>query len=155
MYNNNHNHYTFASREHGTAASQQRLTASNRNNEFIQTKTNVLKTNMSMLKAVMRHGVCVGLLAGLLLSLFLPMLSVAPGRLSRSLLAHAGHTSYAPITGLRVLGGLAGRLGFLRTAAFLLAAHVLGVRSTLLRQTPTGAHFPAMPWEEGLTRSIP
>ena len=46
---------------------QQHQMASNQNNEFIQTKTNVLKTNMSMLKAVMHHGVRVGLLAGLLL----------------------------------------------------------------------------------------
>ena len=69
------------------------------------------------------------------------MLSAAPGRLGRSLLAHAGHTSYAPITGLRVLGGLASRLGFLRTAAFLLFTHMLGFRNTLLRQTPTGRTF--------------
>ena len=72
---------------------QQRLMASNRNNEFIQTKTNILKTNMSMLKAVTRHGVRVGLLAGLLLlrlSLFLLMLSAAPGRFGRGLLTHAG-----------------------------------------------------------------
>ena len=85
----------------------------------------------------MRHGVCVGLLAGFLLllclRLFLLMLSAAPGRFGRGLLAHAGRTSYAPITGLRVLRGLAGRLGLLRMAAFLFAAHMFGVRSTLFR----------------------
>ena len=73
----------------------------------------------------MHHGVRVELLAGFLLlvrlCLFLLMLSAAPGRFSRGLLACAGRTSYAPITGLRVLRGLAGRLGFLRTAAFLFA----------------------------------
>ena len=67
------------------------------------------------------------------------MLSAAPGRLGRSLLARAGCTSYAPITGLRVLGGLAGRLGFLRSAAFILAAHVLGFRNTFLGERPPGA----------------
>ena len=93
---------------------QQCQMASNRNNKFIQTKTNILKTNMSTLKAVTRHGVHVGLLVGLLLlhlSLFLLMLSAAPGRFSRGLLARAGCASYAPITGLRVLRGLASRLG--------------------------------------------
>ena len=123
---------------------QQRQMASNQNNEFIQTKTNILKTNMSTLKAVTRHGVRVGLLAGLLLlrlSLFLLMLSAAPGRFGRGLLARAGHVSYVPITGLRVLRGLASQLGFLRMAAFLFAAHVLGVGSTLFRQMPTGHTF--------------
>ena len=89
-----------------------------------------------MLKAVMCHGVHVRLLAGLLLlrlSLFLLMLSAAPSRFDRGLLACAGRMSYMPITGLRVLRGLASWLGFLRTAAFLFAAHMLGVRSTLLR----------------------
>ena len=122
---------------------QQCQMASNQNNEFIQTKTNVLKTNMSTLKAVMCHGVHVGLLVGLLLffGLFLLMLSAAPGRFGRGLLAHAGRASYTPITGLRVLVGLASRLGFLRMAALLFAVHVLGVGSTLLRQTPTGHTF--------------
>ena len=73
----------------------------------------------------------VGLLVGLLLLSLLLMLSAAPGRLGWSLLARAGCASYAPITGLRVLGGLAVRLGFLRMAAFLLFTHVLGFRSTL------------------------
>ena len=102
-----------------------------------------------MLKAVTRRGVCVGLLAGLLLllrlSLFLLMLRAAPGRFGRHLLARAGCASYAPITGLRVLRGLAGQLGFLRMAAFLFAAHVFGVRSTLFRRSAYRAHFPAMP----------
>ena len=69
------------------------------------------------------------------------MLSAAPGRLGRSLLARAGRASYAPITGLGVLGGLAGWLGFLRMAAFLLFTHVLGFRNTLLRRMPTGHTF--------------
>ena len=130
---------------------QQRQMASNQNNEFIQTKTNILKTNMSTLKAVTRHGVRVRLLAGLLLclSLFLLMLSAAPGRFGRGLLTRAGRASYAPITGLRVLRGLACRLGFLRMAAFLLAAHVFGVRSTLLRRTPTGHTFLRCRWKRG------
>ena len=46
-----------------------------------------------------------------------------------------------PITGLRVLRGLAGQLGFLGTAAFLFASHVFGVRSTLFRRMPTGHTF--------------
>ena len=49
--------------------------------------------------------------------------------------------SYAPITGLRVLRGLAGWLGFLGTVAFLFASHVFGARSTLFRQMPTGRTF--------------
>ena len=49
--------------------------------------------------------------------------------------------SYAPITGLRVLRGLAGRLGFLGTVAFLFASHVFGARSTLFRRMPTGHTF--------------
>ena len=61
------------------------------------------------------------------------MLSVAPGRFGRGLLARAGRASYVPTTGLRVLRGLASRLGFLGTAAFLFAVHVFGVRSTLFR----------------------
>ena len=69
------------------------------------------------------------------------MLSTAPGRLGRSLLTCAGRASYMPITGLRVLGALDGRLGFLGTAAFLLFTHMLGFRNTLLRRTPTGRTF--------------
>ena len=89
----------------------------------------------------MHQGVRVGLLAVLLLLSLLLMLSATPGGLSWSLLARAGRASYTPITGLRVLGGLASWLGFLRTAAFLLFTHVLGFRNTLLRRMPTGRTF--------------
>ena len=81
------------------------------------------------------------LLAGLLLLSLLLMLSAAPSGLGRSFLTRAGRMGYVPITGLGVLGGLTGRLGFLRTAALLLFTHVLGVRNTLLRRTPTGRAF--------------
>ena len=98
-----------------------------------------------MLKAVTCHGMHVGLLVGFLLlvrlCLFLLMLSAVLGRFGHGLLARTGHVSYAPITGLRVLRGLAGQLGFLGMAAFLFASHVFGVRSTLFRRTPTGHTF--------------
>ena len=54
-----------------------------------------------------------------------------------------------PITGLRVLRGLAGWLGFLGTAAFLFASHVFGARSTLFRRTPTGHTFLRCPGRRG------
>ena len=82
------------------------------------------------------------------------MLSVAPGRFCQGLLAHAGHASYVPITGLRVLRGLAGQLGFLRMAAFLFLCTCLELGALFLGECPPGT-LPAMPWEEGLTRSIP
>ena len=100
---------------------------------------------MLTLRTVMRYRVCVGLLAGFLLlvrlCLFLLVLSAASGSFGRGFLARGGRASYAPITGLRVLGGLAGWLGFLRTAAFLSSVHMFGVRSTLFRQMPNGRTF--------------
>ena len=86
----------------------------------------------------------VGLLAGFLLLVrlrLLLMLGAASGWSSCAFLACAGRASYAPITGLGVLRGLASWLGFLRTAAFLFALHVFGARSTLFRQMPTGHTF--------------
>ena len=98
-----------------------------------------------MFKAVTHHGVRVGLLAGFLLLrlrlLLLLMPSAAPGGFGRGLLARSGRAGYAPITGLRVLRGLAGQLGFLRMTTFLAAAHMFGVRSTLFRRMPTGRTF--------------
>ena len=92
----------------------------------------------------MCHRVRVGLLAGFLLLVCLQLLlmpGLALGRSGCAFLTHAGHTSYAPITGLRVLRGLAGRFGLLGMAAFLFASHVFGAWSTLFRQTPTGHTF--------------
>ena len=98
---------------------------------------------MWTLKAVTRHRVHVGLLAGFLLVRL--CLLLMPGAVSGwsgcALLARAGCVSYAPITGLRVLRGLACWLWFLRTAAFLLASYVFGARSTLFRWTPTRCTF--------------
>ena len=72
---------------------------------------------------------------------FLPSLlmqSAAPGRFGRSLLTHAGHASYVPITGLGVLGALDGRLGFLRTAAFLFLLMCLDSGTPFLGERPPG-----------------
>ena len=135
-----YNPYTFALCEHGIAV--WKSTTSNdwrMRHEFIQ-RTNIVW----MLKAVMRHRVHVRLLAGFLLLVHLHLFlmpGVVPGWSGCAFLARAGHTSYAPITSLRVLRGLAGWLGFLRMAAFLFALHVFGTRNTLFRWTPTGHTF--------------
>ena len=92
----------------------------------------------------MRHRVRVRLLAGFLLLARLRLLLMLGPALcwsSCAFLTRASRVSYAPITGLRVLRGLAGRLGILRTAAFLFASHVFGAWSTLFRRTPTGRTF--------------
>ena len=131
-----YNPYTFALHEHGIAA--WKSTTSNdwrMRYEFIQ-RTNIMWT----LKAVTRHRMPVGLLAGFFLWLLL-MPGAVPGWSGCAFLAHASRASYAPITSLRVLRGLAGWLGFLGTAAFLFALHVFGARKTLFRWTPTGCTF--------------
>ena len=66
------------------------------------------------------------------------MPGAALGRSGCAFLTCTSRMSYAPITGLRVLRGLASWLGFLRTAAFLFALHVFGARSALFRRMPTG-----------------
>ena len=89
----------------------------------------------------MRRGVRVGLLAGFLLlrlRLFLLMLSAAPGRFGRGLLAHAGRVSYAPITGLR---GLAGRWDFSERLPFFLLRTCLESGALFLGERPPGALY--------------
>ena len=67
------------------------------------------------------------------------MQSAVPGRFGRSLLTRAGRVSYAPITGLRVLGALDGRWDFSERLLFFFLLTCLDAGTPFLGERPLGA----------------